>query len=198
MIKKDLALDQGKTFKQVIRWESAPIIYKAITAITQAAPTVVSSTGHGIPDGWRVAIVSAKGMTAINATNSPLKDSDYTQATLIDANSISLNAVNSSLFSAYTSGGYIQYNTPVDLTGYTARMTIKTKVGGVILDTLTNVNGKIVLDITKHTITLLLDAVTTAAYTWARGVYDLELVSASGAVTGLLYGAISVSKEVTT
>jgi len=34
------------------------------------------------------------------------------------------------------SGGYVVYYTPVNLVGYTARMTIKDKIGGTVLATL--------------------------------------------------------------
>ena len=38
----------------------------------------------------------------------------------------------------------------------------------------------------------------TAAFTWTKGVYDLEMVSAAGVVTDLLYGKVAVEQEVTT
>ena len=56
----DLVIKQGKTFSKVLRWEAPPIIYKPITAITNAAPVRITSANHGIIDGWRVAIVSVK------------------------------------------------------------------------------------------------------------------------------------------
>lgn len=130
---KNLSITQGSTFQHVVRWGAAPYVYAPITGITQAAPAVVTATGHGVLDGWQVAIVSVKGMGAINAQNTPPKDSDYVRATVVDANTLSLNDVNSALFKAYTSGGYVQYFTPVDLTGFTARMEVKDKVGGNVL-----------------------------------------------------------------
>jgi hypothetical protein len=129
----DLILVKGKTFSRVIRWAALPYLYKPITAISQAAPVSVTSAGHGIPDGWPVAIVSVKGMTQINASNSPPRTTDYNKATLADANAITINEINSAGYSVYTSGGYIQLYTPIDLTGYTARMSIKDKVGGTEL-----------------------------------------------------------------
>lgn len=200
---KDFVIEQGKTFSQVLRWEAPPIVYKAITAITQTAPVQITSTGHGIPGGWRVAVVSVKGMTAINAANSPPKEKDYHVATVIDANTISLNDVNAADYKAYTSGGYLQFNTPVDMTGYTARMQIKDKVGGTVLasteaaDTPKDILT-VSIDNPNKTITLLVSATDTAAVTWKKGVYDLELVSSGGVVTALLTGTISVTKEVTT
>lgn len=196
--KHDIVIQQGKTFNQVVRWESTPIVYKLITGITQAAPAQITATGHGVPAGWRVAIVSVKGMLGINAKNTPPRSSEYHAATVVSANAISLNDVNSSDYSPYTSGGYVQYNTPVDMAGFAARMTIKDRVGGTVLETLTNANAKIVLDNTAKTITILLDAATTAAYTWVKGVYDLEMVSAGGVVTAILSGNVTVTKEVTT
>lgn len=195
---QDLEIFQGKTFSRVIRWEAHPYVYKAISAITKTAPVNITATAHGVPDGWRVAIVSVRGMTEINAQNSPPRLTDYFRATYVDANTIQLNDVNAADYSTYTSGGYVQYLTPVSITGYTARMKIKNRVGGTVLETLTTENGKIALDATNKTITLTLSATDTAAYTFKKGVYDLEMVSGGGVVTAILSGNITVVPEVTT
>jgi hypothetical protein len=88
-----------------------------------------------------------------------------------------------------------------DLTGYTARMQVRSSVesSSVIVE-LTTVNGKITLGTTTDTkgqVTLLLSATTTAALTPGQYVYDLELVSAGGEVTRLLEGNFVVKAEVT-
>jgi hypothetical protein len=249
----DLIIQQGSTFTQVLRWETPPVIYKPITAISQVAPVLITAPSHGIPKGWRVVVVSAKGMTQINAKNTPPRNTDYNQATVVSADQISLNGINAADFSPYVSGGYLQFNTPTDLTAYTARMSIKDvaavpnylmciyagttgsakpTAGGTdgtavwaaapansvrtitwapntavslnaVMDThellrLDTTNARIVLNTTEYTITLTIDAATTAAQTWINGVYDLELVSASGVVTGLLHGVVTVVREVTT
>lgn len=202
---KDFVIEQGKTFSQVIRWEAPPVAYKLITAITQTAPARITAAAHGIPSGWRVAVVSVKGMTQINAEASPPKDKDYHVATIIDVNTVELNDVNAADFKPYVSGGYLQYNTPVDLAGFTARIKIKDKVGGTVLasteagDTPLNIITATVSN-TDKTITLTISATLTAALSWVKGVYDLELVSpdATPVVTALLTGKITVSKEVTT
>lgn len=195
---KDFVIEQGKTFSQVVRWEAPPIIYKAITAVSQTAPVSITSASHGIPNGWRVAVVSVKGMTQINASSVPPKDKDYYVATVKDVNTIELNEINAADYKAYVSGGYLQFNTPVDLTGYTARMSIKDKVGGTELLRLDDTNNRILINNSDKTIRLVADATTTAALTWKKGVYDLELVSPGGVVTALLTGTVTVSKEVTT
>lgn len=197
-IEQNLTILQGKTFEAVVKWETEPVVYKAITGITQAAPARITCVGHGVPNGWRVAVVSAKGMTQINAENSPPRSSEYVPATVIDSDTLDLNSVNSSLFKPYTSGGYVQYYTPKDLTGYTARMTIKDEIGGTALLSLTTANSRIALDNTAKTITLTVDAADTETIDWTTGVYDLELVGSDGSVTALMYGTVSVSEEVTT
>jgi nicotinate-nucleotide pyrophosphorylase len=74
---------------------------------------------------------------------------------------------------------------------------VKNKVGGTVLLTLTTENGGITLDNVAKTITLFIDAATTAALTWKTGVYDLEMVSGAD-VTELYSGKITVTFEVTT
>ena len=197
---EDLEIHKGKTFTRVIRWETTPFVYKAITGITKAGPAVVTATGHGVPNGWRVAIVSAGGMREINAKHSPPRPSEFHRATVLTSSTLELNEVNSTDFTTYTSGGYVQYYTPVDLSGYTARMTIRDQVGGTSLLSLTTEVGnlRIALDNTAKTITLTISATDTALATWSEGVYDLEMVSAGSVVTEILAGTIKALDEVTT
>ena len=116
----------------------------------------------------------------------------------MNANTIAFNSVNAADYSAYISGGYVQFYTPVDLTGTVGRMTIKNKVAGTVLVTLTSANGGIVIDAAAKTIKVAITATATAGYTWTEGVYDLELVFIDGTVIQLLKGAVSVKEEVTT
>ena len=202
---KDIVIQQGRTFSLVLRWETSQIIYKPITAITQAAPARLTVTGHGAPDGWRAAVVSVKGMTEINAENDPPSAADYHPVTVLDANTVEFNDLNAADFKVYTSGGYLQYNTPHDLAGYTGRMKIKDKVGGTVLASTETGDSPLniltlAVDDTAKTITLTIAAsATDDILTWTRGVYDLEMVSADAepVVTAILSGKVSVSKEVT-
>jgi hypothetical protein len=197
--KFDLRIAQGKTFNLTLRAAARPYIYKAITAITRAAPARLTVPAHGIPDGWPVAVVSVKGMRQINAANSPPSGCDFTQAGVIDADTIELNAVNSSDFSAYLSGGAVQTYTPADLSGAVVRLTIKDQIGGAELLALDSaLLGGIVLNNTTKTIVVTIDATTTAALAWTDGVYDAELEFATGVVVPLAYGRVSVEQEVTT
>lgn len=195
---QELTIQKGKTFSRIVRWETQPLVYKAISGITQAAPVVITATGHGVPDGWKVAVASVLGMTEINAENAPPRSSDFQVATKLTSDTLSLNKVNSAEFGAYVSGGYLVYYTPHTLASYTARMTIKNRVGGTTLLSLTTENSRILIDDTAKTITLSVSATDTAAITWTEGVYDLEVVSNDGVVTALLSGAVYVTEEVTT
>lgn len=87
---------------------------------------------------------------------------------------------------------------PVDLTGATARMHVRSTIKAPTpLLVLTTENNRIFLGGTAGTITLDLSAEITAGLTWLSGVYDLEIVFPTGRVRRLLKGSITVSQEVT-
>jgi len=69
----------------------------AITGATQANPVQITATAHGRSTGDVVQITGVVGMTQIN-------DRLFT-ATVIDANTLTLDGVDGSAFSPYTSGG---------------------------------------------------------------------------------------------
>lgn len=68
-----------------------------ITAITKAANAVVTSASHGLATGDVIKIASVVGMTEIN--------DQYTPVTKIDANSFSCDRIDSTGYTAYSSGG---------------------------------------------------------------------------------------------
>lgn len=185
-----LTILQGSTFSHLYQWAQSSKTFKDITAITKAAPPVLTVTGHGAPDGWEVYVGNVGGMEDINSDDAYL-------ATLINANSLSL-PIDATGFDAYTSGGVLSYYTPVDLSGYTARAQFRASITSTtVLVSLTTENAGIVLDNTKKTITLTMTAAATAALTWKAAFYDLELVSAGGVVSRIASGPVTVSPEVT-
>lgn len=201
MAQLDLEIKQGKTFSRIFRWGAEPILFLPITAASQAAPVQLTVTAHGLPDGWPVVPVSLKGMVELNCPHDPPWASDYKTIIVVNANTVKLDKVNSADFSAYTSGGYLRTYTPVDLSLYKARMKIKDRIGGTVLATLTSLAGDIILNNTTKTITVTLGSVATAAYTWTRGVYDLELYNDGVSpeyVKELASGDVTVTREVTT
>lgn len=196
-VSENIVITKGKTFSRVIRWESKPFIYKPITGISQAAPAVVTAVGHGAPDGWRGAVVSAGGMRQINAKSAPPTDSEMYPMTVLGVDSVGFNDINSAEFAPYTTGGYLQFYTPVDLAGFSAELQIRSTALAADPALLTLASpADIVLDNTGKTITLTIAASVTAALAFASGVYELELTSGSGVVTRLLYGTVVVEDEV--
>jgi hypothetical protein len=199
--KQDLEIVQGKTYQMVFHWEEKPIVYKPITGVLQSAPVRITAVGHGLKSGWRAAVTNVKGMTEINAEANNIKDADYHAITVVDVDSIEMNDINAAGFKAYASGGILQYNSPVDLTGFTARMVIKNKVGGTVLASTEIAHAPmdfLTIDINNvtHTITLSILAVDTATFNWKTGVYDIEMVGPTGDVFPLCYGSVVVTKEV--
>lgn len=196
----DLEIIKGSTFSHVERLalETAPYIYKAITAITKAGPAVITSASHGIKAGWRFAIVNVGGMREIKSKNFPPRSTDFHLATVVDTNTVTPNDIDSTNYTAFTSGGSLVYWTPLSLASCTARLMIRAtaEATGTPLVSLTDSAG-ITLDDTEHTITITISATNTAAYTFTTGVYDLELVTAAGVVTKLLQGSVAILSEVT-
>jgi hypothetical protein len=89
-------------------------------------------------------------------------------------------------------------NANVNLTGYTARMQLRTSAEAITtLEDLTTENGGITLGGTAGTITLSLTATETAALPATRAVYDLELVSSGGVVTRLVEGVVTITRNIT-
>jgi hypothetical protein len=196
----DITIQKGSTFSRVLRWESAPFISTPITAIARATPAVITAASHGLVTGWRAAVVSAGGMRQINAKSFPPRSTDFHKVTYVSATQVSLNDVDSSNFTLYTSGGFLVSYTPVSLASFTARMQIRATVETADPPLVSLVSPTdIVLDDTNHTITVTISAAVTAAYTFSTGVYDLELVSgdATPVVTKLLSGNVIVLPEVT-
>lgn len=189
-VKLNLKIIQGSTFSQVLRWESSTKVYKTITSITNSAPVIIYSTAHGIPSGWRAKVTNVLGMKEINST-------DYYTITSTTTDTVTINSVNSLGYTAYTSGGVLEYNEPINLSGYTARMQIRSSLAGDIITELTTDNAKIVLDNTAKTITFTMSATETAAFSFNSAVYSLELVSSGGQVTQLVNGNVTLVKEVT-
>jgi len=195
---------RGSTFVLTVQWAVPPIIYKPITGITQTAPVRITCVGHGLVDGWPVAITNVKGMTDINATANKISDRDKYPVTVIDADTFEINTIDAAGFKAYTSGGYVQYDTPQTLTSITPRMTIRDRVGGTVLasteigDAPLNVIAPDADNATKI-ITFTIDADDTADFAWKKGVFDVEGEALDGTVTQIWPPTpITVTDEITT
>jgi hypothetical protein len=189
-IKLNLKVYQGSTFRQVLRWESSTKVYVPITNITRSAPVVITAPNHQIPVGWRARVTNAGGIKEINQL-------DYQTVTETTQDTVTFNQVNSLAYTAYTSGGVLEYNTPVNLAAYTARMQIREKLNSTtVVHTLSTENSGILLDNVLRTITLVIPDEVTTDFKFTSAVYDLELLLA-GEVIPFASGAVTLQREVT-
>lgn len=187
---QNFCVGAGATFHPIIRWGTDVLVSRPITAITQAAPAVVTAVAHGLPAGWEAAVVSAKGMTQINATRYPPSGDDWTEAIALGVDTVSLSKINSADMSAYTSGGFLVYSTPGLVAGMSATMTfwdVATKDDTPLL-VLTSTSG-IVLDFALMTIT---PKINTAGLAWNTAYYDLDVTDTGGIVTQVATGVFTI------
>lgn len=190
-IKLNLKVYQGSTFKQVLRWEASTKVYVPITNITKSAPVVITAPNHGAPLGWRARVTNVSGMKEINST-------EYNTITYTTLDTVTFNQVNSLGYTTYTSGGVLEYNSPIPLNGYSARMQIREKItSDTVIHTLTTSNGGITFDDTVKTITLTIPDSVTAAFNFTTAVYSLEFINYSQEVMTFATGSIALQKEVT-
>jgi hypothetical protein len=88
-------------------------------------------------------------------------------------------------------------NTPLNLTGYTATMTVRPFVGATTTTVVASTtNGRITLGGIAGSVTVLIDATTTGAIGSGRYAYDLVLTTGS-TVTRYLEGKFIVTGAVT-
>src|SRR5258707_992895 len=92
---QDFCVKSGETWHPTVRWATDVISTVPVTGITQAAPARVTAPGHGVPNGWPVALTGVQGMAQINATRFPPRGEDWERSAVIDANPITLPDVTS-------------------------------------------------------------------------------------------------------
>lgn len=163
---------QGSTFQESYRWESETKVYVPIVAISKTAPcSIATNINHNLPPGWRFRVTGVGGMKEINTTGDT-----YHLATAVTPTTITLNQVNSTQYSTYTSGGIVEYNQPVSLQDYSARMQIRETVDSptAIYSTNNGLGGGIELNLLLNTITITIPAAATQTFEFSTAVYSLE------------------------
>jgi hypothetical protein len=186
---------QGTTFKQVYRWETSTKYYANIQSISKSGPCIITTTSnHNIPAGWRIRVTNVLGMKEINVTS----DEQYYLVNDSTSTTLTINEINSSGFSAYTSGGTVEYNAPYPLEYYSAIMQIRPSAisDTLILSRNSSPGGGIVIDPISNTITVTISAAETALFDFTTAVYGIELTDTSGNVTPFLAGNITLVKDV--
>ena len=90
--KRHAQLIKAQGYDETDGWDE-----QTITNITQADPAVVTIAGHGFGSGWTIYIDNVEGMTEINKM--------YVRATSVLTDSFECYGLDSTLFTAYTTGG---------------------------------------------------------------------------------------------
>ena len=189
---------QGATFEEVYRWESETKVYVPVQTISKSAPCVITTTAaHNLPVGWRFRVVGVGGMKEINSVG---EDAYYLITQAPSATTIEINQTNSLGYTAYTSGGVVEYNQPVPLIGYQARMQIRETVDSptVIYSAVSGgLNAHLFVDDTAKTIQVRIPAEVTQTFEFATAVYSIELFVPDGSVVSFVGGNLTLVPEVT-
>lgn len=98
-----------------------------------------------------------------------------------------------------TGGTVADGGTPIDLTGYDARMHVRQRVKSptTLLDLSITSTNIVITDAVNGWLQITMSEAETKALMWKSGVYDLEIESSGGFVKRLLHGSVKVSPEVT-
>lgn len=206
--KVNIEIQQGATFGKTFYWYDGDEVIVPITGVAvnfpAGFPPEVTAITHGLPtDAIPARIVGVEGPEAINTDPDPNSPEyrRYVKATAADT--FIVPDLYAAGLDAYTSGGFVAYIPPKDLTGYKARMHIrKTLTADPPILTLTTENGRITLNASEGRIRVSITAADTADLDFAAAVYDLELIEpglteADDVVTRLAYGDVKLSKEIT-
>lgn len=186
----NFSIYQGATFSEELRWESSYKTYIPITDITKSAPVVVTAPAHGVPLNWRVKFTNILGMTELN------NNDEYHQVSSLTTNTVTINDINSLGFKQYTGGGILEYNTPIDMAGYTGRMQIRETIDSTeVIQELSTTNNQIIINNTNKTITLSIPAAATSTFAFTTAVYGLNLTSSGGQVIPFCTGIITLIRE---
>lgn len=189
-LRRNFKIYQGSTFRDIIRLESSNKVAKAITGITKGGVTTIEAASHGIVPGWRFKISGVLGMREIN-TNNFLFSGEVTENTIV------IPDLDSSNYSNYTSGGFLKYNLPEDLSGASARMQLRaSRASETILAELTTENDLIKIDAIGGVISIEIPSDITQTFTFRKAVYSLEVLI-EGIVTTVLIGSFRVEPEIT-
>lgn len=86
---------------------------------------------------------------------------------------------------------------PINLTGYTAKMQVRTTAGGTLLLDANTTNGYIVLGTLNGVIDFNVPEAIITALTFTSAVYDLVLTPAAGGPIRFIEGKVTVSPGVT-
>jgi hypothetical protein len=183
--------------------EAQWIDYREQDAIT-VAPTIRPWAGMNSTDAYtQIMLYNAPPGKPVPGNMAPVANSAKNayqtwQTTLAsEARIISINQVNSLSYNTYTSGGVVEFNQPIPLTGFAARMQIRESVDSTtVIHEATTQNNQIILDDVNKTIQITLLANVTQNFNFATAVYSLELYNGNNVIP-FINGNLTLVQEVT-
>jgi hypothetical protein len=188
---------QGKTLELEFRLASDVWVYRAITAISAAAPAVITALAHGVPEGWSIWITGARrAMGAINRV--PAQDPPY-RARVLDVDRIELNSINATRLGPYEGGATLEYQEPVSVAGASARLVLRESAStNPVVDVRSSDTApQITVDGAQQVVRATLLPATTQALAFTYGLYEVEITLADGRVLPLAYGSVRVHPDLT-
>ena len=203
--RQNILVTAGHTYSFDLRWETEPIVRVPIKGITcpNGSARIETTVAHGVLDGWRCAIVNVQQPRQINAADpNKIKDEEYYPATVVSPTVVELNKLNIGDMKPYTSDGFLQFNTPVSLSGMTVRARLYARKGGPLLASSVTADAAAnaltaTVDTAKSVIKITFPSTTTKSLAGRTGWFCIEAVSSDlpPVVTQLGEGEVTVEKE---
>lgn len=196
-----LTVRRGAKADIPIRLESDTPAFVPITAMSQSAPIQIIAPAHGLPNGWRAAVMNAGGMIELNTPWNRLTNASLRRIARIDADTVAFPDVNSASFRTYTGGGQLAHYPPIDLAAYNAAaMDVRSAVGETLLAHYSTADGTLELDAANAALWIRLNDAATAELPAGTLVFDIELAAVAGGTTAICApdSTLLVLPEITT
>lgn len=185
-----LRLVRGATYRDTRRLMQPRREYRPVEAISADAPLRLTVPAHGLAGDWLAWVISTTGLQGLN--KAPGKENPH-RVEVIDADTLEINGLSGAGFNPSAGAGQLIYQPPVDLTGATAALTIRSSEdgGAVLLELGTGTGlsfgspGSLAVEIT---------ATQTAALEWTEAWYHLDVTFSDGTVTRFFRGPVTVEQ----
>ncbi len=175
----------GATLRKPLLLMQPTYSYRPIANIEAVAPLRLTVPAHGLPGDWPT---WAEGVNNWSDLNRDKGRQAFRIARVIDENTIEYNELNG--IGQRATGGQLVYQLPVDLTGISARLIIVPEQGPPLELTTENDGLQIV---GPGQLVLVLTDGQTAAITWSKAEYTLDITWSNGDVSRWLHGPVELS-----
>lgn len=202
-VQQDLEIIQGKTFTASFGWAQGKFVWKAISAVANAAPVGLTVVGHDLRDGWPFWVSDLKKPACLNNVRNGCEGvedelGDPYLAEVVDVDTLSINHINGMRLDAYAGGGVIRYYARADITGYSALMQVRrSERDETVLFEASSEGAEpaIVVDEDASTFNLTIPADALDDATFTSAIYEIEITAPTGERYQLAYGCFTLSKD---